>query len=556
MGMDQDLLNFMNGFMPKFNEDIIHGLATKIIPNGPHYIDEIFTTIAKDFPPEATYEGWAYCTPNEELEQEPRPRPGGKIPIDVSPSSIYMTYYKFTFDGELIKLPLFMPHPGPAGSLMFSGSRYYVSPVLSDIVYSYDKDRIYVQFRRAKFHIATVVHGFVIDNNVKEVDVSWSVLYNMKAASKEAHKVALLHYILGHYGFSYTFARWGKCHPILGYKDINYDNYPRESWVHINSTFPQNRNFRGGTPIRMVIPRNEYEANKEAIDILLGSLYFIMDLFPEFITPGEFEDTTMWRIAMGRRLWGNEVHPGILLDDINKHFDSMDCYVDDLVKPDLKRVGMESDNLYEFLALSMLRMDQWKEERYAKSSVLYGKELSVLYNIFQAYNDAIFKFNFDLVNESKKGKLTKQVFEDILRKRLTPRMVFQIRSGDVINIGGVNYCGDNEIAKITSTMTPQTGSDSSGEGQAARKRLHVSVAEFGSLLRLSKDTPTGETSVNVFTRLTPNGELMRDPRVIPIADEIQRSIDKIKLSHVQGMDTDTFDATDMRELTDLMSEDK
>lgn len=545
MGMDPKLLDFAQRHSPKMNEDFINGLAEIHMRDGVKMLDETLRVVSQDFPPGWHYDTYSLCAPEEELAEEVPIKVGGRAAVDIAQSDIYLIRLHFYYcEGpghprvNLEPHRIFMPHVGDAGSIMLSGSRHFISPVLSDVVMSYDRDRIFVQFRRAKFHIGYHNHSAFIDGVRTETSLAWSVLYHLKSNQRtEIRKVALLHYLLGHCGLKETFRRYGGCNPIVSNTTLSIEDYPSDKWVHVQSSNPQTKPFYGGSRIYMVIPRAEYEANKNTLNSMITALYFIMDRFHTYIMAEHVEMVETWRMTLGMILWDDKRLP-VILEDINKHFDSLDRYVDDMVGPVLARINMPSETLYDFLMHCIRDIDDWYEKKHERQSDLYRKELTVLPHVFSAFNDAIFKFYFDLINEHNKNGLTKESFSKLLKDHLRARMVFDIKNGRA-NISSMGTSGDNKFFKITSILTPQTSNSGKRDaGAGINIPLHTSIAGAGSYLNLPKKDPSGIARGNPYIMLENGTKILQNPANKELEDETQRRLTKTLIPTAQTDNSD------------------
>lgn len=554
MGMDPRLLEFTKQFSPKMNEDFINGLAEKHMQDGCKLIDEIWRVVAQDFPPGWYYDTYTLCSPEEELEEETPIKVGGRAAVDIAQSDIYLIRLHFYYCAgpghpreNLEPHRIFMPHVGDSGSIMLSGSRHFISPVLSDVVMSYDRDRIFVQFRRAKFHIGYHNHSVIVDGGRVETSLAWSVLYHLKSNQRtEMRKVALLHYLLGHCGLTETFKRYAGVDVKVSNEVMSVSDYPSDQWVHVHSSNPMTKPFGGGSRIYLVLPRAQYEANKDTVNSMLTALYFVMDRFHTYITAEHVDLLDTWRMTLGMILWDDK-RLAVILEDINKHFDSLDRYVDDMVAPVLERIGMPSKDLYDFLMHCIRDIDDWYEQKHARQSDLYRKELTVLPHVFSEFNDAIFKFYFDLINEYNKNGLTKESFSKLLKDHLKGRMVFNIKKGRA-NISSMGTSGDNKFFKITSIMTPQTSNSGKRDpGARTHLSLHTSIAGAGSYLNLPKKDPSGIARGNPYILLEDGTKIMQRPENKQLEDETQARIVKTLIPST-GADSSFLDQDLLREM--------
>lgn len=563
MGMDALLVNELKAFTPKVNKDILNGITVPQMRFFEASVDEMFTTIARDFPQQLKYRGCEVCQPDYEFKNEPRQKHGQREEVDVAPNDIYMVKFMFEFtnpDGEIIKLPLYMflPFVRDAGLLMLSGARYVISPMLGDVVMSFENGKVFCQFSRAKFHIHNVMHTIVIDDQVSSFNIPWARLYNLNT-SKESIRISLLHYMLAKYGLRETFKRFMPKVPVV-FLDNEPDEkqYPAKDWVTIKSVRLTNKPFYGGTDIVVLVSRKEWEAGELENKTMMASLFYILDRFgkggaaiwgAEMKADSRYsERIEHWRLLMGIILWERTKNPQIIIDDINKHMSSLDRYIDDMVRPRAQRIGFRGHDLYDFFSMCISKWEDWTLNWYKKSSPIYDKEINVLYQVNNKIMQAIFKFYFDLENEAAKGPITADIVRKLLKDKIKMRMIFHIRKDSNSYVMPIAYSGDNKFLKITASVVPQKGNSAGGEGAGASSvRLHASIGEVTSALNLTKKDSTGLTRFNPFVQLDNLMYIVRDPEISGLTDKVQAILDQDMKTIVSSTATiDDIDITDIR----------
>ena len=564
MGMDSLLASVMNEEAPKANRAILRGITVEQMKHFPQSIDDIWKTVAKDFPPQVKYLGWRHCTPEEEYTNDPRPRVGAGREVDVAPNDITMAHYRLGFvhpDGKMEELPptyLFLPFVGPGGLLALSGAQWAFSPMLGDQVLSFEKDRVFCQLSRAKFHIENVNHLIHVDGQCLEFNVPWSVLYNI-TSTKESIKITLLHYILATRGLRGTIKHIA---PNLKHV-LFFDNMQeaedsmaatgRENWAVIEGSKLKTKPFYGGSNIVAIIDKESWDAAPQWTRTVMASLFFTLDRFSpggaEYwggemkAHPSYSEDISRWRLLMGLVLWERTRNPGVIMDDMNKHMSSLDRYIDDLVRPRIQRINLQSDNLYDFFSKIIMEWEDWRLNSYKKSAPIYDKEINVLYQINVLIMQAIFYFYFSLENEAAKGNLTIEIVKKLLKMYIKPRMIYRIRKDSHRYVAPISYSGDNAYCKITSIIVPQRGNSAGGEGGgAAATRLHASLSEVTSPINLTKKDSTGLTRLNCFVQLENLMYIKRNPAVSDLTDRTHAILDQeMKTSSVEDEEVDIND---------------
>jgi len=119
---------------PQLNADLAKGLAVKHLAEVEAYVDSIFRAVAKGFPEGLTYVKCERSTPQQEFDEVTKKKNGSKRYYDVATSNLYMMVYVFKYRGEEIRRFMSMPYVNDAGVIFLGGSRFVISPVLSDRV--------------------------------------------------------------------------------------------------------------------------------------------------------------------------------------------------------------------------------------------------------------------------------------------------------------------------------------------------------------------------------------------------------------------------------------
>lgn len=532
--MDPLLHQLMQREIPHVNPDIGNGLAVKHIPMVEKYIDSVMHSAAKGFPEGLEYLGCERCTPLEEFNYVSKKK-NGRRSVDVARSDIYLMKYHFKFKG--VDLPpryLYLPYVSDGGTMTISGSRYAVSPVLSDKIISPGLSNIFVRLLRDKLTFERQPYAIIIDNINETSQVIWSMIYHKPQSLKTLKATvkmncALMHYLLCKYGFTETFKRYGGATPVIGEREINDTNYPNTDWVICRSTQVKPKGFGKGfyqaTEIRVAIRKEEFTP---LVKSMITGFFYIVDHFPSRIMPTYVDNTRLWSILLGHILFSGSINEGTLYTDISKHFKSLDEYIDIIIAVKLKEIGYECNDIYHLFAIIIQNFNEWILDANEKVSSLYGKELSILYHVLYDITSAIFNLNFKLKSASKKEITDKEIIST-MNMVLKTGLIFSITRQHV-NMSTVSYSGDNKFFKITCIMVPQTSSNrmTAKKTRASisdpAKRLHVSVAEVGGYSNLPKSDPTGHARINPHLKIDDKGSVLQDPAKIPLLSQVEEMI--------------------------------
>lgn len=534
MGMDRRFLARVADNTPKMNRDIVDGLAVKFIPQGEDYIRRVWASVS--LPTGLEFVDAVRCNPLQEFNEEPRKRNDRRV-FEMARSDVYLMKYLFRYKGE--DLPpryVYLPYVGEAGSLMLSGARYFVSPVLSDVVLSFELNNVFVRLLRDKFAIKRTNHELIFDGTVETIPVAWALIYHVNSEQKSKSKKikaksSLFHYMLCRFGFTETFQRFGRCLPEIGTYNINNISYPEKEWVIVSSRQQAPREFGAKgfyqpTQIRMAIRRSEFTP---LVKNMVTAFFYIVDNFPQRIEPQYLDNKRMWKILMGLILFGETKGEGGLHDDVDEHIKSLDEYMDAIIVEKFKELNMDCENIYQFFAIAIDKFNDWIMTAGEKVNSLYDKELSILYDVFSPITESIINFHFKLKTAAKK-ELTKSEIINTMNNHLKPRTVYALTKQPP-GVSNMSYSGDNAALKITTVMFPQKnvklkgGSEDSAQSMTdPSKRLHVSFAEIGNYCNLPKSNPTGDGRINPYLSFNAKGHVLRNEQLRPLLDEVQAMI--------------------------------
>ena len=551
--MDPYLAQFIKDSTPVMNSKIVNGLAVEHLPHAMRYVEGIVQNVFSGLLPGLKFERMIKCSPDEELRKEQR-RKNDKLVIDIARSDLFLVGLDFSYvdptkidpltgKADLKPQPLqrkylFLPFAGPAGSITLSGSRFFISPVLSDIVLSFERESVFVRLLRDKFAVKRLDHTVYVNNKITTIPVIWSEIYHLsKERKKEKTNKAectLLLYLLCRYGLKETLQKFGKTDCKVGNAEtVNSTTCPDDTWsIFESSKTLKRRGLKNGqqyVDYRVAVPTANMTAN---VCSLIGTLFYILDHFPEkFENIDWFESKEKWMLIMGYIYFGENQHRGILLTDIQEHFKSIDEYLDTIILDKLESVNIKVKNTYELLALIIERFGEWMINTSDKINSLYDKELSILYDTLLPVTSSIFNCYFKLKSSAKSNQkgLSVRDIEKIMDITIRARAIFGIVKSQN-GLSSMAYSGDNKFLKITSVMNPQKrsggkgNSDDAGQLKDPEKRLHVSFVDVGNYSNLTGKTPVGSQRLNPYIELDPHGRVLRSQETREALDKTQEMI--------------------------------
>jgi hypothetical protein len=543
MGMDSELRRLVDEDTPKLNPLLANGLATEHMKYVEQYVDNVFKSTASGYPEGFTYRGLLPCTPQEEYNEITRKRI--KRQFDVARSDVYYVKLIFNYKGTEIKRYLALPFVSDGGNIVLGGSRFNISPVISDRVISIGVSNIFVRLLRDRVTFERTPQHFKVNDMPWTEQVVWSEIYHKNSKMKKIKatvkaKPALAHYLFCKYGFFETFKMFGNCTPVLGSgRDFSEATHPSSEWMICASRQKPPAQFGRalymGSDLKIAIKKSEWTPMVAA---LVGGAFYVVDYFPQQCRPDHMSSKTLWKVLMGHIIWSGSIGEGKLIMNVDEHLGSLDEYIDTLVEKELADIGYPVTNLYQLFGIIIEQFSDWLLGGADKINSIYDKQLKVLYYVMYEITSAAVKMMFRLKAASKKDAAAAMG----LKKEMSPKEVIAtmnsvLRTGLIFSItkghgevSNISSSGDNLAFKATANLVPQSSSSRQGNRKAKvvlndpSKRLHVSVAEHAGYSFLPKSEPSGRSRLNLCSHIDEQGVLIRDPELQPMLDAIQVDI--------------------------------
>jgi hypothetical protein len=571
---DAQLLSFIRRTTPQLNPDIVNGIAAAHMTNVEADVDAMFKTVAKGFPPGLEYLGGTPCTPEEEFHylSRRRPRRGRKKPgvkktareFDIAQSDTYMVKYAFRYRGETILKYLSLPFVRDGGIIYLSGTRNLISPIIADQAISHTLNGIFVIFSRAKVKIERNVVRFFRDGQLETVYQPYARIHNKTRPKHSKLRITinttLFHYLLCKYGFHETMMRFaGVDARLLKGDDFSEDQYPSKDWVICKTatmTKPRTYYYPYYTPpdLVLLVPRGEYEKRPGLIGSMIGSFFYLADHFPRRIRPEDVDNTRLWRVLLGLVLWGDSIGEGALHDDISDHIESLDEYVDERLRSELRPIGINITDIYEFFAVIISDISDWVLSNREKISSLYDKKLSVVYYVLYDLLAQINMSYFRITASAKKRELTPADVKTHLNLIKQGFIYGLLKSSGAIST--TSSPNGNKALKLTVMMVPQSNSkkkkrksDKKRERDPS-KALHVSNAEVGGYCTLTKTEPSALARINPCVRTNERGIVLRNPEFKELLDRCQELIKQTAYPSEEAPEEDGDDDDEEEDLTE------
>lgn len=536
--MDKNLLDGVLGEMPEINPRIANGLATHQLTDAERYVDMIFECAAQDFPEGLTYEGYRACTPQEEFMEATRPRDNKQV-FELARSDFYMVAYYFKFNGEdIYPRHLYLPYVERGGLIHVRGKQFAIHPVLADPAFSINAKSMFIQLTRTRLTFERCVHHFMTNEEREVTYVVWSWVHS-RARQRLGRRPpgtrvvysTMANYLFAIFGVTETLRQFAGAEVAIGEDEINYENYPKKDWIICSSTGIKPRSWTGtqylSTRVRLAIKKEHYNQTAKS---LIGGFFYMVDHFPNRVKAEFVDDPWIWKVLLGYVIFGPGMGEGLMVSEIEDHLVSMDEYIDFIVKEDLRRSGIDINNINELFIYVIDSMGQNTVSSNAGISSIYGKRLItlryVLFDIVSQINTLMYRLK---AAQKKRAKLDENEIVNLMNKYLRNSRIDNIRNhAKHPEVTPISTSSDNLFFGITSAMLTQENASNSG-GKKSKinlkdpaTHLHASIAEVASYNNLPKSDPTGRSRINPCLKLGPDDMVLRDPDKKSLLDHVQQ----------------------------------
>lgn len=547
--MHPDLANHVKANNPKINTLLTEGLARVHMKEMLQYLEDVNHSAARGWTIPITYKGMRHCDPIEMYKASLKTRskkrkvtnaPGiknaGDKTYDMARTDFFLVEFIYEYKGKEIRKPIWLPDIGQAGSLYISGTKWFLSPVLADKIISVGIDQIFVRLLRDRPTFSRMGVYFKHNGITTRTDLVHSKIYH---TSKDKDKqpsnnavTSMPHYLFCKLGFAGAMEKYLGITPLVGYNlntslDASQFDIFTSNEIEPSMRRGRKRNTMWCKPDIQVALRKE-DVNPHSLRYI-AALFYVADYFPRLITPDTANLPDGWIAPMGYMLFSENQNRGNIEKAIRKHLISVDGYADTIVIENMRSVGLNITDIYDFFAVVSIKFSFWISNNQDKINSLYNKEMSVLPFVMFDVVKGIFNNFFALESNAHKDLSVDEV-SDIMKKHLKPGMCYALSKSHG-EVQSISYSGDNMAFKATATLTPQTATSKAtkkgndrGTANDPAFRMHPSIAEVAASTAMSKGDPVGISKLNHFLQLDAhNRKIARHEKYRVMQDKIARN---------------------------------
>lgn len=552
----------MDQYVPKFSKDVVDGTAKEVFESIPIYLDRIFRSsiqsLNKSVP--LAYVGYSYINPEEEFYNIYGGNKTNSPDFDLAHSDVYPIKFHFTYDGNPLEQVILLPYARPGNIFTISGTKYIVSPVLTDTVITPQSRQIFVRLLKCKLTFDCKETNFIY-NGVTENGLlicSKIMKNNIKTGTlgKPVSPTSL--YLLGEYGFKGTLERYL---PRDVEKLMKRAVKPDDIIITKEDSEKLRKNYNvyestGIKPSEMKI-KGEYVGHGVKIYVhkdipktsfikhLIYGMLYALDVLPaesdevlELINSGDVENETYkWKMMLGNIDYKGYFSLVKVSNDILEHFHNIRYYVDSLIKEQLQEVGIYVENFFDLLYHLMKNFADWTLSAKYYTSDIKNSYIDIKYYIC---HDIIIGFNKVMLNLNQRVKKLKEHSKtirenevlNIFKVEFKKKTIYSlVKSSKMhLNLQGTDYSGCIKYFKATSILEHQSRGDGvkasiNSKTPEAMKTIAGSHMIIGSILFLSKQAQSGLNKANVYSKYNKNtGRYIIDSRLQSIISKVDSKL--------------------------------
>jgi len=507
--------------VPKFNDKVVNGFATTEIPKAVEYIDNIIKNSMRTATSKLVYLGWRPLTPKEEFDSITNDK-NVKVQYDISTSDLFKIALLFEYNGKPIpNRYLYIPYVSDGGIIKMSGTKFQMTPILSDMVISPGVDQVFTKLICGKIIFRRIIRNIKVNNEFKGGQIVYSSIHNSsnKNVGNNANVMIppIAIYLMAKLGFKEAFKKYTNVDVVITTNNVDH---LRDKYDVYESTGHKPRAIRDngytGHNVKLLVPKGSITV---LIENIITGIIYLFDIFP--MNSEELVNTInnnlvdqeiyYWKLLLGKLIFKDTYSIDRTYSDMVEHFKTLDSYIDPITKRDLAETGHIVEDFYDFLAIILTNYSDWLLNSKQYNNNVFNRYINInyyiLFNIIMGINKTITYVTNKSIGDNN---LSENELLYTFNKQLSAKLIFDIVRSKAVNISllTIDYPGDNKYPKITSVLELQE------RANGVHKSKHSAFPEsirtitgpdlfLGSILYLPKKSPTPKCRINPFVKIDP-----------------------------------------------------
>lgn len=499
----KQLLTEGSNMLPDFNDYLLLDFRKEKIEQIKYYLDDLFKESAKKLPPQVRYVGFKTLTP-EECIQCTRVNKILRKHVSILKSTFETVRYEYSFMGNPYYVYVDVPYMIDSHIVM---ANTYYWPIFYEIEpgglnHAHNEIILKVMcapimlYREATFTIVTDKGA-----TYKEIVNQCKIHQGRRGRGKNACMVPMILYHLVRMPFY-------QCMKYYGFESGEIqivDHYNKEenfSYIKIKDDIY----------LRVADKVFEDRFKKRVIASYLMCLnewsqFGIRDLISS--SPGYY------RVVLGRytysQIKGADQDKAVMYaENAGKHLATTDTVLDEPAKAQLRGIGIEANDIYDFLYIAFYNMDNWLVS-YSPYD-LYNKKIGSLEKTLSPLVSKINRTLFDLVNTKKPELKPENVKKSISRCSQQENWITasKFRANPA-------FCNDNLLITIIAKRERSFENTEIAGNKNAKKakmkpsqlKAHPSHMVVESISALTESKPVIAGEINPYLNIKTDGQIIK-----------------------------------------------
>lgn len=546
--MNNLMRKIMDNNVPKFSKAVVDGTVKDVFETLPVYLDKVLHSSIRSLNKNVKlkYNGYSYVDPEEDFHSNYL-NTSSKNPFDLAHSDVYPLKFHFEYNGVPFEKVILLPYGRKGNIMMMSGTKYVVVPVLSDTVISPEAHQVFVRLLKDKLTFRNNSFNVIYNGEQTNGLLIWVEIMKNTAKSGDLGKplASIGLYLLGKYGFKGVIEKYFK-KELKGL--MNRDLRPDDVIIQMEDSeeLRKTHNVFESTKIRPpeVKTPGQYIGHDVKIFInkdipetsfiknFIYGLIHSLDTLPaeapeimEYIKTGNVEDETFkWKMILGTIAYKGSFSTIRISADIKEHFNSVEYYVDSIIKDQLKEISIYVDDFFDLLYYILKKYSEWTLSAKYYNSDIRNRYIDIkyyiCYEIIIGFNKVILSLNkrMQKAQDQEKTIRENEIFK-IFQEDFKKNAIYSLVKSSIphLNIIGADSTTDLMYPKCTSCLEDQSRGDgvkrsSTPRFPEAARFIHGSDVLLGSILYLGKLVPSGRFKSNVYMNYNINTGRIHIPK--------------------------------------------
>lgn len=533
--MAMTLTELVRATTPDLNPETCGGYVRHRSRNFENYVNSIFRVMAARLPPSIVYHPIVPVSPADEFNAIAH-RYTERKSYDFARTDTYLVKATFTYDGaELHPVYIRIPYFNQGDILHLYGAAYSACPVLADKSITIKSDTIFVPLTCDRFIFTRERFGYTRNDTRGGGYIYHSPIHHMAKARqklKTAEKTTTLHYLLSKFGLTKTLERLNLVGAQFGIDDAGYNRWRKAGYM-VYGYDPramvrrQRSVYQPEPPIWFAFPP---ETPRVVADTFAASFYYMYHYNPHRFALSDMDDTTLWKIILGRAIFDSTQSDAVVLTQVNDHLSSVDRFVDDVSRLRFAEDGIIVEDFYDVLAHISCNIVEYIANVSKTSTSMYNKTLMVEFYYFEDVIKNVFKTLYDIQKLFTHKKPSFDEVRNRFRKLFTMDGVLNLNRSEHPEVESASSPTPCMAYKLTSRLAQRAG-QTKGSKRGTHfdpftSALDASIAEVGNYLCITKSEPTGRGHLNPFVKISPEGYIVRNEKYRELIDRTQKRLER------------------------------